>query len=395
VQYVHRVSRIGPVARTHWFDLLIAAVAIAAMVEVVVGQDRAGSGAPTTTMWVCVPAIALLVSPLFARRRFPFMAPAMYWVLAVAISFVDWRLTTFPISLFLAGMAASFLLGNLRNNLQAGIGLGVAVAGAVIVVSTIPDYSTPQIIFIPLQFAISWVAGFALRERSEQAEAAEARAAQAEHERETTARIAVAEERTRIARELHDVVSHAISVVVLQARGGRKLLADEPAAAREAFDVIEQVSEQALTEMRRLLGLLRAGDDELALAPQPSIARIDELVGGLKASGLPVEVTIEGDPVPLPAGVDVSAYRIVQEALTNALKHAGPARAHVYLRYHDDDLELEILDDGAGTGNGAGSGHGLAGIRERVAVIGGEMDTGRRPEGGYAVRARLPLGSAR
>jgi len=216
-----------------------------------------------------------------------------------------------------------------------------------------------------------------------------------EVERDTRAAEAVAEERTRIARELHDVVSHAISVVVLQARGGRKLLADEPASAREAFDVIEQVSEQALTEMRRLLGLLRQDDEELVLAPQPSIARIDELVSGLKASGLPVEVTVEGAPAPLPPGVDVSAYRIVQEALTNALKHAGPARAHVYLRYNADDLELEILDDGVGSGNGGGSGHGLAGIRERVAVIGGEMDSGRRPGGGYAVRARLPLGSAR
>jgi signal transduction histidine kinase len=123
--------------------------------------------------------------------------------------------------------------------------------------------------------------------------------------------------------------------------------------------------------------------------------RIDELVIGLRASGLPVEVTVEGTPAPLPPGVDVSAYRIVQEALTNALKHAGPARAHVLLRYGPDDLELEILDDGPGTANGGGSGHGLAGIRERVAVIGGEMDSGRRPEGGYAVRARLPLGSAR
>ena len=206
---------------------------------------------------------------------------------------------------------------------------------------------------------------------------------------------AVAEERARIARELHDVVAHAISVVVLQARGGRKLLSSEPLAAREAFDTIEQVSEQALTEMRRLLGLLRQQDDELVLAPQPSLARIDELVRGLRASGLPVEVSIEGEPIALPPGVDVSAYRIVQEALTNALKHAGPARAHVVLRYGADDLELEILDDGAGNGHGGGSGHGLVGIRERVAVIGGELDTGRRPAGGAAVRARLPLGSAR
>jgi signal transduction histidine kinase len=147
--------------------------------------------------------------------------------------------------------------------------------------------------------------------------------------------------------------------------------------------------------MRRLLGMLRHDDEELALAPQPSLSRIDDLVASLRATGLPVELHIEGDPVDLPPGVDVSAYRIVQEALTNALKHAGPACARVTLRYSSADLELEITDDGRGNGHGGGTGHGLAGIRERVAVYGGELESGRQPEGGYALRARLPLGSAR
>jgi signal transduction histidine kinase len=147
--------------------------------------------------------------------------------------------------------------------------------------------------------------------------------------------------------------------------------------------------------MRRLLGMLRENDEELALAPQPSLRRIDELVASMTATGLPVDLTVEGEPVELPPGVDVSAYRIVQEALTNALKHAGPARARVILRYSADDLELEILDDGSGNGHGGGSGHGLHGIRERVAVYGGQLESGARPEGGYALRARLPLGSER
>jgi signal transduction histidine kinase len=392
VQYVHRVSRIGPVARTHWFDLLIAAVAIAAMVEVVVGQDRAGSGAPTTTMWVCVPAIALLVSPLFARRRFPFMAPAMYWVLAVAISFVDWRLTTFPISLFLAGMAASFLLGNLRNNLQAGIGLGVAVAGAVIVVSTIPDYSTPQIIFIPLQFAISWVAGFALRERSEQAEAAETRAALAERERDAAARIAVAEERARIARELHDIVAHAVSVMVLQVGAVRHRHADALAEDSDTLRAVERAGRTALSEMRHLLAAMREDDDDVELGPQPGLDALGSLVQEVERAGVPVRVQVVGKPAPLPRGLDLSAYRIVQEGLTNVLKHAHASSADVTLHYEPHELMIQIHDDGEGdrAATNDSFGHGLVGIRERVKIYGGEMRAGRANGGGFVLETRLP-----
>ena len=183
--------------------------------------------------------------------------------------------------------------------------------------------------------------------------------------------------------------------MVLQARGGQRKLPGGAAETRAALDAIERAGEQALAEMRRLLGMLRQDDEELALAPQPSLGRIDELVQSLEASGLPVEVRIEGHPVELPPGVDVSAFRIVQEALTNALKHAGPARARVTLRYTPADLELEIIDDGRSNGHGGGTGHGLAGIRERVAIYGGDLESGRRADGGYALRARLPLGSAR
>jgi signal transduction histidine kinase len=147
--------------------------------------------------------------------------------------------------------------------------------------------------------------------------------------------------------------------------------------------------------MRRLLGLLRESDAELALAPQPSLARLDALVDQVREAGLPVELSIEGKPTELPPGIDLSAYRIVQEALTNALKHAGPATARVTVRYGEGVLDLEVSDDGAGSGNGSGGGQGLAGIRERVAVFGGNVEAGSRPEGGYAVRARLPYTSER
>jgi signal transduction histidine kinase len=243
------------------------------------------------------------------------------------------------------------------------------------------------IVFYALLWGAPWVAGRAVRRRRLSERHAEQEKARAQ--------AAILEERARIARELHDVVAHAISVIVLQARGGRRVLQAEPADAQEAFATIERTGHQALEEMRRLLGMLRATDEQLALAPQPSLKELDRLVEQVQAAGLPVQIVIEGEPRELPPGVDLSAYRIVQEALTNALKHAGPARARVLLRYDADELELEIADDGAGSGDGAGTGQGLIGMRERVSVYGGELQAGQRPEGGYALRARLPLGSVR
>ncbi|HXL44153.1 MAG TPA: histidine kinase [Gaiellaceae bacterium] len=214
-------------------------------------------------------------------------------------------------------------------------------------------------------------------------------------EREEKARAAVAEERVRIARGLHDVVAHAISVIVVQARGGRRSLATEPEEAQEAFDSIEATAVEALAEMRRLLGVLRKGDEELALAPQPSLRHLGTLVAQVREAGLPVELSVEGETTALPPGVDLSAYRIIQEALTNALKHAGPATARVLVRYGPEDLEVEVTDTGRRPTGGDGSGHGLVGMRERVTLFGGQLEAGRPGEGGFAVRARLPLASER
>jgi signal transduction histidine kinase len=391
VEYVHRVIRIGDVTRRHWFDLLIAGVGVAAMVEIVVGQARPGSGAPTTTLWFCLPAIAVLVSPLFLRRRFPFAAPAAYWVLAVAVTYVDWGVTTFPISLFLAGMASAFLLGNLRNPLQAGLGLSIPIVGSAIVVSMIPGHSTAQMIFIPLQFAISWLAGFAVRESFEQAEAAEQRAQAAERERDFAARVAVAEERARIARELHDIVAHAVSVMVLQVGAVRHKLPAEFGEDRNALNDVERAGRTALTEMRRLLAAMRREDEEASLGPQPGLDELELLLAEVERAGLPVQLHVDGEPFPLPRGIELSAYRIVQEGLTNALKHAHASTADVTLSYGPRALQLEIRDDGVGSSTSDGLGHGLVGIRERVKIYGGEMSTETANGGGFILSTRLPL----
>jgi signal transduction histidine kinase len=271
-------------------------------------------------------------------------------------------------------------------------GLGAA---ALITANVADQFSFGDLLFIGMIVGGAWLAGRAMRYRRERERVLQRLTVDLEHEREERARAAVAEERVRIARELHDVVAHAISVIVLQARGGRRSLATDPRETREALDMIEATGSQALAEMRRLLGMLRRDDEEIALAPQPSLRYLDALAAQVREAGLPVYVSIEGEPNRLSPGVDLSAYRIVQEALTNALKHAGPATARVVVRYGEHDLELEIADTGVGAAASDGDGHGLAGMRERVSLYGGKIDAGPRDEGGFSVRARLPLDSDR
>jgi signal transduction histidine kinase len=274
------------------------------------------------------------------------------------------------------------------------VATALAAALWILVTASDPDgIYLGGLVFFGIVVWAPFVVGRLIRARRQRETLLEDRAVVLEREREERARAAVAEERTRIARELHDVVAHAISVIILQGRGGRRLLHDDPDEARRAFDTIERTASQALAEMRKLLGMLRADDELLALAPQPSLSGLDALAREVTNAGLPVELRIHGEPVELPAGVDLSAYRIVQEALTNALKHAGPARANVSVRYGDGELEIEVVDDGSAAGNGDGTGHGLLGIRERVNVYGGSFEAGHRTVGGYAVRARLPYGN--
>ncbi len=390
MQYLQRVSRVDHIARAYWFELLIAAMGIAAMLELVVGRDS--PGAPTTSLWFSLPAMALLVLPLFARRRFPFAAPAAYWVLAAVLTFADGLLITFPGSLNVIGLATAFLLGNLRDRRQAFIGLAIVTGSIVTVVYNIPGPEPSSwLIFIPLRFVAGWVAGYALRERSEQAEAAEERAAQAERDREAAARVAVAEERSRIARELHDIVAHAVSVMVLQVGAVRHKLPDALAEDRDALRGVERAGRTALTEMRRLLAAMRSDGEEAELVPQPGLDGLDSLLDEVGRAGLPVELHVDGNPFPLPRGIDLSAYRIVQEGLTNALKHAHASDADVTVRYRPDELKIEVRDNGRGGATGDGLGHGLVGIRERVKIYGGEMTARPAPEGGFVLTTRLPI----
>jgi signal transduction histidine kinase len=392
VQYLQRVSRIRYLSRTYVVDVLIALLLIAAMLEVLVGRDS--PDAPHTTLWFVLPAIAILVLPIIARRWFPF-APAAHWLLAAGISFVDWRLIPFAISIFVVGLVAAFLLGNLRDPVQAGIGLALVIGGPATVVYKIPGHTTAMLIFIPLEFTIAWVGGFALRERVEQAEAAEVRASLAERERDAAARIAVAEERVRIARELHDIVAHAVSVMVLQVGAVRHKLPDALAEDSDALRGVEQVGRTALAEMRGLLAAMRRDGEEAELIPQPGLDGLDALLEEIGRAGLPVQLHVDGEPAALPRGIDLSAYRIVQEGLTNALKHARASNAEVTVRYRPDELQIEVRDNGEGGSMSNGLGHGLVGVRERVKIYGGEMSAGTANGSGFILSTRLPLSADR
>jgi len=257
-----------------------------------------------------------------------------------------------------------------------GIGLSVATVA-------VPSSHGGRLLWTAASVVAVSIARQVIRDREQRAELAE-------RERDLAAREAVAEERARVARELHDVVAHSVSVMVIQAQAGPRLLSDTD-RVREAFGSIETSGKQALAELRRLLGILRT-DERADRGPQPGLGSLQTLVEQVRKAGLPVEVSVEGEPRELPAGVDLSAYRIIQEALTNALKHAGRAEAEVRLRYGASALELEIVDNGsASPAQAPGPGHGLIGMRERVALYGGVLHAGARNGHGYAVRASLPL----
>ena len=387
------MTRLGQLARRHGFDALIVLAALEAAIELAV---RGGSSqAPHTSRWLAAVAVVLVVLPLLARRRWPFAAPASLWLLAAALSFADGRLVVYTGGVYIAGMAAAFLLGNLSDPVKGRLGLAVVLGSAAVVIYNDPVRSTGDLVFVPLLFGIGWLVGFALGERAAQAEAAEARASQAEREREAVARVAVAEERARIARELHDVVAHAVAVMVLQVGAARHTLPEELAPTRDALIEVERTGRSALSEMRLLLGAMRSERDDLELAPQPGLGGLDRLLDEIRRAGLPVELRVEGEAFPLPPAIDLSAYRIVQEGLTNSLKHARAGRADVVVRYATDELRIEVRDDGRGAAPSDGLGHGLVGIRERVTLFGGDMDAGSENGSGFVLRTRLPLEGGR
>ncbi|MEU4923229.1 sensor histidine kinase [Streptomyces parvus] len=268
-----------------------------------------------------------------------------------------------------------------------------------------PGGSWLQVIFVTVimtvPFVLAWVLGDSLRTRRAYFDQLEERAARLEREREAQSKVAVAAERARIARELHDVVAHNVSVMVVQADGAAYVMDAAPDQAKQALETISSTGRQALAEMRRLLGVLRTGDapESGEYVPQPDVEQIEDLVAQVRQTGLEVDFKVEGTPRPLPSGVELTAYRVVQEALTNTRKHGGPdAGASVRLVYFDDGLGLLIEDDGRGAahelyedGGADGAGHGMIGMRERVGMVGGTLDAGPRPGGGFRISALLPL----
>ena len=387
------MSRGLPFLRRHGFDILIVVGAVATALDVALRHDSLR--APHVSHWVSVPLAALLGLPLLGRRRWPFAAPVAVWVLGAAVSFVDGRLITFTAGATAAGLVASFLLGQVASDDRARIGLAVLLAGAAITVYHDPNHASSDLVFVPVPFAITWLAGLAVRERGVRAEAAEELARRAESERAATARAAVAEERARIARELHDIVAHAMSVIVLQVGAVRHHLPDTLPEDRDALLGVEQTGRTALTEMRRLLGAMRREGDELDLAPRPGLDNLEPLLDQVRRAGLSVRLEVEGEPVELPSSLDLSAYRVVQEGLTNALRHARASRADVRLRYGPGQLVIDVRDDGIGdTVGDATDGHGLVGVRERVKIYGGEMRAGAVTGGGYLLSTSFPLDQA-
>src|SRR5450755_747505 len=295
--------------------------------------------------------------------------------------------------------AAVFLIygcGAFLEGRRSWLGLGISLAlvtGISLVKSSVLPVLFDDVAFALLPFLV----GRARRLGRARELAERERAERLDSERELRVRTAALSERTRLAREIHDVIAHSVSVMVIQAAGARTVMESDPARAESALRSVERAGREALAEMRRLLGVLGDGEQLRELAPQPGLDDLPELVSSTRIAGLNASILVEGDPVAVSQGLSLCAYRVVQEALTNALKHAGPIRAEVHLRWHEDALELSVSDDGRAAARGAGepvvgsSGHGLTGMRERAALHGGSVEAGAVSDGGFVVRARIPL----
>jgi signal transduction histidine kinase len=336
---------------------------------------------------------AVMGAGIWWRRRAPVAAAV---TIAGAGGLYELIVQQAGVVLLAPGLLAFYSIGAYAPLPRAAVGLALAYTltflGDVNESRSLSEW-LENVVFAGLVAGSVWAGGVAVRvSRGRTARVADL-AAQLEREREEKARLAVAAERARIARELHDVVAHGISVIAVQAGSGRHTLKADPEGASEALGAIESAAREALVEMRRLLGLLREGNEPATAAPPPGIDSHAELIEQARAAGLSVSVDVEGEPCALPAGMDLAAYRILQEALTNVRKHAPGARAAVRLRYGARDFEIEVRDDGAGAARPSveGGGHGLIGMRERVGLYRGELDAGPLPGGGFRVTARLPL----
>jgi signal transduction histidine kinase len=379
------------------FDSALALVAAGLTTAFFVSEPMA-SGLPRGTLALGYALALLHTLPLAVRRRFPGAVVGISVASGLAFAAIGLP----PFFLGPAMLVAVYSVAAYGSRWVALAGLAVAEVGLVAVQLTPGKHDDLTLVVFMGILAVAWLLGQFAHNYRAYAARLEERTAELERAREELARRAVAEERLRLARELHDVVAHAMSVIAVQSGVGAHVADSQPEEVGRSLAAIEATSRAALTELRRLLGVLRQDSDEPQgdLSPVPGLADLDSLLAEVTKAGLAVRLRVEGTLSPLPVGVDLSAYRIVQEALTNVVKHAGPAQAQVTIRYRDRDLTVEVTDDGRGVGAPASddrgaTGHGLIGMRERVAAFGGDLEIGPCPGGGFRVAARLPLAAER
>jgi signal transduction histidine kinase len=372
--------------RAFVFDLALALAATAVELGQVLGAAETPAG---TTLGLVVVAGGALV----LRRRVPLVVLATTLAATVAIVALGSDPSGIPVLIALYTAAA---VCELRVALVA-LAL-TAVTAATLSALTVDapgrqaSATSGAIIAVGLTIGI-WALGAYAQIRRRYMRELQERAASAERERDQLARIAVHRERTAIARELHDIVAHSVSVMLVGVRGARDVLRTSPDAADDTLGHVERSGEQSLAELRRILALLRQPEQTAQSRPQPSLAQLSELVASYRDAGLPARLEVVGEPMPLPSGIELSVYRVVQEALTNTLKHSDPTAVTVTLAFRDSRLELEVVDDGTPRTPGAeATGQGLIGMRERVALLGGQLETGERAGGGFRVAAELPIG---
>jgi signal transduction histidine kinase len=380
-----RLASTGRAFLAHHGDVALAA-ACTLLTQVEVWTIKA-SYLDASRLPIAVTTLVMSAS-LAWRRRAPIEMAVAISTAAVVQALV--APTSHPTSApFVVWMVAAYSVGAHAPRRSA------VAAGLVLIASldlwAIVQHQGSELVFLTVILAGFWVVGRIVRSRNLLTAELAQRTHELEQEREERTRLAVAEERSRIARELHDIVAHTLGVIVVQA-GAERLHLQEGSPMRDAFASIESSGREALEEMGRLLGMLRVDGEAGLLAPQPGLARLDPLLETIRATGLDVELLVEGEPRVLGPGADVSAYRIVQEALTNTVRHSGSKRARVLLRWEANALEIEVADDGVGpTSPLTRNGHGLLGIRERVALYGGVLVTGRSDLGGFLLSARLPV----
>jgi signal transduction histidine kinase len=373
------------------------AIDIAVAIVACIGAELelALSSAIQGPAWVNAVAAAGATLPIAFRRRWPLAAAITVAAVVAWQEALNGDLTENSIAPLVSAPMVVYGVAAYCDRRRAFVGL-VSVLALIWADVILSDNTVgSDFLFTALLVFGPWLVGRIVAARVELAAELSDKADRLEREQEKQAELAVAQERSRIARELHDVVAHNVSVMVVQAAAARRMIDHDTGKAKDALASVEQTGRAALKEMRRMVGMLGQGEDELLLTPQPTMDELDSLIERARDAGLEVDLAIEGERKRLESGVDLSAFRIVQEALRNTLKHAGPARASVRLRYGEHDVEVDVSDNGRGvrpaTENGAVTGQGLVGMRERVAMLGGEIEAGYRKDGGFGVHARLPL----